>query len=91
MITPASTSFTGSAVLDGLPDTCHGGRTVQTAISCPDCYMPAEITERFSLPSTDGAVEHIVLRCAAGHCFRMAADMLPSQQRQQLVTRNPAA
>jgi len=91
MITPASTSFTGSAVLDGLADMYHGGRTMQTAISCPECDAPAEITERFSLPSTDGAVEHIVLRCTAGHCFRMAADRLPSQRRQQLVTRKPAA
>jgi hypothetical protein len=53
---------------------------VLTAISCPDCDFPAEITERFSLPSTDGAVDHIVVRCAAGHCFRMAADRLPSHQ-----------
>jgi DNA-binding NarL/FixJ family response regulator len=53
---------------------------VQTAIPCPDCDVPAEITERFSLPSTDGAVDHIVVRCAAGHCFRMAADRLPSHQ-----------
>ena len=64
---------------------------MQTAISCPDCDVPAEITERFSLPSTDGPVGHIVLRCAAGHCFRMAADLLPSRQRQQLVTHKPAA
>jgi hypothetical protein len=61
---------------------------VLTAIPCPDCEVPAEITERFSLPSTDGAVDHIVVRCAAGHCFRMAADRLPSQQR-ELATRQP--
>ena len=60
-----------------------------TAIPCPDCDVPAEITERFSLPSTDGAVDHIVVRCAAGHCFRMAADRLPSHQQQELVTRKP--
>jgi hypothetical protein len=56
---------------------------VLTAISCPDCDVPAEITERFSLPSTDGAVDHIVVRCAGGHCFRMAADRLPSHQQQE--------
>ena len=59
-----------------------------TAISCPDCDVPAEITERFSLPSTDGPVDHIVVRCAAGHCFRMAADRLPSHQQQEPATRN---
>ena len=51
MTTPASTSFTGSAVVCGLRDMYPGGRTVQTAISCPDCDVPAEITERFSLPA----------------------------------------
>ena len=59
-----------------------------TLISCPDCDVPAEITERFSLPSTDGAVDHIVLRCAAGHHFRMAADRLPYHQQQELTTLN---
>ena len=62
-----------------------------TAISCPDCDVPAEITERFSLPSTDGAVDHIVVRCAGGHCFRMAADRLSSHQQQELATQKPAA
>jgi hypothetical protein len=64
---------------------------VLTAISCPDCDVPAEITERFSLPSTDGPVGHIVVRCAAGHCFRMASDRLPSHQQQELATQKPAA
>jgi len=47
-------------------------------IPCPECDVPAEITDRFSLPSTDGPVEHIVVQCAAGHYFRMAADRLAS-------------
>jgi hypothetical protein len=100
MTTPASgatdqiallTFFTGSVVRNGLRDIYPGGSTVQTALPCPDCDVPAEITERFSLPSTDGAVDHVVVRCAVGHCFRMAADRLPSRQRQELATRNPAA
>ena len=56
-----------------------------TLISCPDCSVPAEITERFSLPSTDGPVNHVALRCATGHHFRMAADMLSAQAQEQLV------
>jgi hypothetical protein len=32
-----------------------------------------------------------VVRCAAGHCFRMAADRLPYHQQQELATRKPAA
>jgi hypothetical protein len=53
---------------------------MQTFVSCPDCTAPAEIIERFSLASTDGRVDHIVLFCAGGHHFRMAADMLPVPQ-----------
>ena len=39
-------------------------------VSCPDRTAPAEIIERFSLASTDGPVDHIVLFCAGGHHFR---------------------
>jgi hypothetical protein len=53
---------------------------VQTVISCPGCGVPAEIADRFSLPSTDGPVEHVVVDCAAGHHYRMAADRLPARQ-----------
>jgi hypothetical protein len=45
-------------------------------IACPACGVPAEITGRFTLPSTDGPVPHIVLHCAAGHQFRMPNDRL---------------
>jgi hypothetical protein len=58
-------------------------------ISCPGCGCPAVITERFSLFSTDGPVDHVVVICATGHHFRMPADMLPSP-RQQPVTWQPA-
>ena len=60
-----------------------------TIISCPDCGVPAEITERFSLPSTHGPVDHIVVHCARGHHFRMPADRLPAAQQEGLAT--PAA
>ncbi|HEY7143291.1 MAG TPA: hypothetical protein VH637_03520 [Streptosporangiaceae bacterium] len=53
---------------------------MQTFVSCPDCGVPAEITGRFCLPSTDGPVDHIVLHCVAGHHFRMPADGLPARQ-----------
>ena len=60
-------------------------------VSCPDCGVPAEITEHFWLPSTDGPVDHIVVHCAAGHHFRMAADRLPAVQPQPQTTQRPAA
>jgi hypothetical protein len=52
---------------------------VQTFITCPGCAVPAEIADRFTLPSTDGPVEHVVVDCAAGHHYRMAADRLPAR------------
>jgi hypothetical protein len=61
------------------------GRTLLTVIPCPHCGVPAEVTERFSLPSTDGPVGHVALSCAAGHHFRMAVDRLPAPAQQQLA------
>jgi hypothetical protein len=58
-----------------------------TLIPCPDCGVPAEITERFSLPSTHGPVDHIALHCAARHHFRMPADMLPPHSHPHLADR----
>jgi hypothetical protein len=49
-----------------------------TLISCPACALPAEITDRFTLASTDGPVDHIGLACIADHHFRMAVDRLPA-------------
>jgi hypothetical protein len=53
-------------------------------LPCPDCGLPAELLERFSLISTDGSVEHVAVACIAGHYFRMPADRLPADTRLQL-------
>ncbi len=50
-------------------------------IPCPACSLPAEITERFTLASTDGPVDHIAVACVADHLFRMAVDRLPADAR----------
>ena len=47
-----------------------------TLIGCPECHAPAEIIDRFTLPSTDGPIEHVDVCCCAGHFFRMPEDML---------------
>jgi len=52
-----------------------------TVISCPECGVPAEITDRFSLPSTDGPVAHVATSCASGHHLRMPTDMLTGRPR----------
>jgi len=36
---------------------------------CPDCGRPAEVVDRFFLPSTDGPVEHVKTRCIMGPWF----------------------
>jgi hypothetical protein len=56
-----------------------------TFVYCPDCHVPAEITDRFVLTGTDGPVDHVVLHCAGGHCFKMATDLLPERTRQHLL------
>jgi hypothetical protein len=36
---------------------------------CPQCDLPAEVIDRFSLPSTDGPIAHVKTACLAGHVF----------------------
>ena len=45
---------------------------------CPGCGVPAEITERFILASTDGPITHVAVCCVGGHHYRMEADRLPA-------------
>lgn len=59
------------------PDTGpgRGGPGVSARlVMCPECELPAEITERFWLDSTDGPVLHVCVTCVDGHYFRMPAD-----------------
>jgi hypothetical protein len=61
------------------PDTGpgRGGPGVSVRlVPCPECELPAEITERFWLDSTDGPVLHCSVSCVDGHHFRMPADGL---------------
>jgi hypothetical protein len=48
------------------------------ACSEPACLAPAEVTDRFVLPSTDGPVEHVRTRCLDGHGFTQLVDKLAS-------------
>jgi hypothetical protein len=67
------------------------GRTLLTVIPCPACGIPAEVTERFSLPSTEGPVGHVALSCAVGHHFRMAVDRLPATTPVEAEAAQPVA
>ena len=65
-----------------------------TVISCPECEAPAEVTDRFSLTSTDGPVDCVAVSCLAGHHFRMPSELLSADSREQLRPREglePAA
>ena len=55
-----------------------------SAVTCPGCGAAAEITERFTLASTDGPVAHVALSCTGGHHYRMTADRLPASAPRRL-------
>ena len=41
---------------------------------CPQCELPAEVIDRFSLSSTHGPIAHVKTACLAGHVFTPPAD-----------------
>ena len=98
-ITPAGSGIRRSLYLGGRRPLCineelAGGtnqevRPVLTVISCPECEVPAEVTDRFSLTSTDGPVDCVALSCVAGHHFRMPSELLPVDSQDQLQAREP--
>jgi hypothetical protein len=47
-------------------------------VACPECAAPAEIVDRFAMPSTDGAVEHLKVQCLSRHWFLLPAGSLPA-------------
>ena len=47
-------------------------------VVCPDCSAPAEVVDRFTLPSTDGPAEHVKVRCLHRHWFVLLAATLPT-------------
>jgi hypothetical protein len=50
--------------------------TYARARTCPDpeCAAPAYIEDRWSLESTDGPIEMVKVRCAAGCWYTLPAD-----------------
>ncbi len=47
-------------------------------VACPECSAPAEVVDRFALPSTDGAVEHAKVQCVRRHWFVLPVASLPT-------------
>ena len=58
---------------------------------CPQCGQIAEVVDRDVLPSTDGPVEHVHVRCVARHRFVMPVvslageDAAPAVRERELV------
>ncbi len=46
------------------------------ATTCPECGAPAEVTDRFTLESTDGPIEHVRVHCVARHWFLLSTASL---------------
>lgn len=38
-------------------------------VRCPECGLPAQITDRFTLSGSPGPVEHVKIVCSGGHWF----------------------
>lgn len=47
-------------------------------VVCPECGAPAEVVDRFALPSTDGPVEHVKVACLVRHWFLLPTAALPT-------------
>jgi hypothetical protein len=47
------------------------------ALHCPNCGLPAAITDRFTLHGSPGPVEHVKLVCAAVHWSTPPIESLP--------------
>jgi hypothetical protein len=43
-------------------------------VRCPQCGLPAEITDRFTLTGTSGPVEHVRTVCVGGRWFTPLVD-----------------
>lgn len=46
-------------------------------VACPECGQPAEVEWSDEIHSTEGAVEHLKIRCLNRHWFLMPSDSLP--------------
>ena len=54
----------------------HRGDELDLVV-CPECAAPAEVVDRFALPSTEGSVEHVKVQCLGRHWFLLPAAALP--------------
>ena len=58
-------------------------------VVCPECAAPAEVVDRFALPSTDGPIEHVKVMCVMRHWFLLPAAALPVARTVRDTERGP--
>jgi hypothetical protein len=51
--------------------------TANPLLNCPECGLPAEIVDRFTLEGRPTPIEHIKLVCIDGHWFTPPVDSIP--------------
>jgi hypothetical protein len=55
--------------LQEVDDMTDDHRNELDLVVCPECAAPAEVVDRFAVPSTHGPVEHVKVRCLSRHWF----------------------
>jgi hypothetical protein len=60
-----------------------------TLYDCPECALPATATPRDARLSTHGRVDHVFVRCVAGHWFLGPLEMLGGAARRSLDVEPP--
>ena len=58
-------------------------------VVCPECAAPAEVVDRFALPSTEGPVEHVKVQCLSRHWFLLPEAALPTVRTVRETERGP--
>lgn len=61
-----------------------------TLYDCPECALPATSVSRGTWESTNGPVEHVFVRCVAGHRFLGPAEMLIGSRGERATRDSPA-
>ena len=61
--------------------------TADRLVDCPECGLPAEIVDRFTLAGAPEPVEHVKLVCVAGHWFTPPVDVPWPEGRERRIGR----
>ena len=59
-------------------------------LECPSCDNQTTIVDRFTLGGSPGPVEHMEIRCPAGHSFTVPTDWFARRSEPALAGARPA-